>query len=132
MPGGDGDPAAQSLATQMKDVHPRRSPRPGSCDRHVAGLAQQLALPHRDCCDALNSARRQLRSRPLRAGPDQPHARRALLWHLRHLEAARRRPSSAPRETLCRQRSSNPFHHLRGSLVSIAADVGWIKPRWRG
>ena len=50
MPGGGGDPAAQSLATQMEDFHPGRSPKPGSLDRHLAGQAQRLALPHRDNC----------------------------------------------------------------------------------
>jgi len=61
MPGGGGDPAAQSVPIQMKDFHPGRSPKPGAHDRHLAGLAQSLALPHRDYCSSLNSARRQLR-----------------------------------------------------------------------
>jgi hypothetical protein len=37
MPGGGGDPAAQTLAIQMKDFHPGRSPKPGAHDRHLAG-----------------------------------------------------------------------------------------------
>jgi hypothetical protein len=47
MPGG-GAPAAQSIAIQMKQFHPGRSPKPDAFGRHVAGLAQSLALPHRD------------------------------------------------------------------------------------
>ena len=72
MPGGGGDPAAQSIAIQMKQFHPGRSPKPGAFDRHVAGLAQSLALPHRDYCTSLNSARRQLRRRLLPAAGMAP------------------------------------------------------------
>ena len=91
MPGGGGDPAAQSTAIQMKQFHPGRSPKPGAFDRHVAGLTQNLALPHRDYRTSLNSARLQLRRRLLHTDPGPSPARRSLLWDLRHLEAARRR-----------------------------------------
>jgi hypothetical protein len=91
MPGGGGDPAAQALATQMRDFHPSPSPRPGAFDRHLAGLAQSLALPHRDYCASMNSARRQLRRHLLQAGPGQSEVRLALPWDLRHLEATCRR-----------------------------------------
>ena len=40
MPGGGIDPAAQSIAMQMKDFHPGRAPKPGALDRHVAGQQQ--------------------------------------------------------------------------------------------
>ncbi len=55
MPGGGGDPAARSIAIQMKQLHPGRSPKPGAFDRHVACLAQNLALPHRDYCTELQA-----------------------------------------------------------------------------
>ena len=52
MPGGGVDPAAQSAAIQMKDVHPGRSPKPGPLDRHRAAEAGRQALPHREYCRA--------------------------------------------------------------------------------
>jgi hypothetical protein len=72
MPGGGGSPAAQRLAFQMNDFHPGRSPKPGAFDRHLAGLAQSLSLPHRDYCASLSAPRRQLRRRLLQAGPASP------------------------------------------------------------
>jgi|GEM_PF-3216427 len=91
MPGGGGDPAAQSVAIQMKGFHPGRSPKPGAFDRHLAGLTQSLALPHRDYCSSVNSTRRHLRRRLLQADPGHSEVRLALLWDLRHLEATCRR-----------------------------------------
>jgi hypothetical protein len=91
MPGGGGNPAARALAIQMKDFHPGRSPKPGAFDRHLAGLAQSLSLPHRDYCASLSAARRQLRRHLLQTGPSQSEACLALLWDLRHLEATCRR-----------------------------------------
>jgi len=91
MPGGGGDPAAQALAIQMKDFHPGRSSKLGAFDRHLVGLTQSLALPHRDYCSSLNSTRRHLRRRLLQADPGHSEVRLALLWDLRHLEATCRR-----------------------------------------
>jgi hypothetical protein len=56
MPGGGGDPAAQALAVQRKGFHSGRSSKPGAYERHVAGLAQSLALPHRGYCASLRAA----------------------------------------------------------------------------
>jgi hypothetical protein len=44
MPSGGGDPAIQSIAIQMRQFHPGRSPTPGAFGRQVAGLAQSLAF----------------------------------------------------------------------------------------
>ena len=55
MPGGGGDPAAQSIAIQMEQSLPGRCRKPGAFVRHVAGLAQSLALPHRDYCTGLQA-----------------------------------------------------------------------------
>lgn len=68
MPGVGVDAADQSLATQMQDVHPGCSPKPGSFDRHVAGLAQQLALPDRDNCRALNATHPPVSSTAIAVG----------------------------------------------------------------